>query len=109
MSDGASTRRRSIPTALLKTCATHRFLERPVKRSGETVRKIKHYQEANAPPLVRSIRGPCTRRVPRLGIYRFLGFLAFNKMNNLRIFSVAFSSIPTAPTNKIANVLAMGV
>src|SRR5579862_4419233 len=29
MSDGASTRRRSIPTALLKTCAAHRSLELP--------------------------------------------------------------------------------
>ena len=29
----------------------------------------------------------------------FLSFFAFNKISNLRGFSVAFSSIPTAPTN----------
>lgn len=29
----------------------------------------------------------------------FLAFFAFNRINNLRIFSVAFSPIPTAPTN----------
>jgi hypothetical protein len=28
----------------------------------------------------------------------FLAFFAFNRINNLRIFSVAFSPIPTAPT-----------
>ncbi len=29
----------------------------------------------------------------------FLAFFSFNRMNNLRAFNVAFSSIPTAPTN----------
>jgi hypothetical protein len=29
----------------------------------------------------------------------FLAFFAFNGINNLRAFNVAFSSIPTAPTN----------
>jgi hypothetical protein len=29
----------------------------------------------------------------------FLPFFALNRINNLRVFSVAFSSIPTAPTN----------
>ncbi len=28
----------------------------------------------------------------------FLAFFAFNRINNLRIFNAAFSSIPTAPT-----------
>jgi hypothetical protein len=28
----------------------------------------------------------------------FLAFFSFNRINNLRVFSVAFSSIPTAPT-----------
>jgi len=42
-------------------------------------------------------------RVP--GVYlswahqAFLTFFAFNGINNLRTFNVAFSSIPTAPTN----------
>jgi hypothetical protein len=41
-------------------------------------------------------------RVP--GVYltwanmMFLAFFAFNRINNLRVFNVAFSSIPTAPT-----------
>jgi hypothetical protein len=30
----------------------------------------------------------------------FLTFFSFNRINNLRVFSVAFSPIPTAPTNK---------
>jgi len=29
----------------------------------------------------------------------FLAFFSFNRINNLRAFNVAFSSIPTAPTN----------
>jgi hypothetical protein len=29
----------------------------------------------------------------------FLAFFTFNRINNLRVFNVAFSSIPTAPTN----------
>ncbi len=29
----------------------------------------------------------------------FLAFFAFNRINNLRAFNVAFSPIPTAPTN----------
>jgi hypothetical protein len=29
----------------------------------------------------------------------FLAFFSFNRISNLRVFSVAFSSIPTAPTN----------
>lgn len=42
-------------------------------------------------------------RVP--GVYlswayqAFLTFFAFNRINNLRVFIVAFSPIPTAPTN----------
>ena len=28
----------------------------------------------------------------------FLAFFSFNGINNLRVFNVAFSSIPTAPT-----------
>ncbi len=41
-------------------------------------------------------------RVP--GVYlswaslMFLAFFAFNGINNLRVFNVAFSSIPTVPT-----------
>jgi hypothetical protein len=31
----------------------------------------------------------------------FLAFFSFNRINNLRVFSVAFSSIPTAPTNQL--------
>jgi hypothetical protein len=31
---------------------------------------------------------------------QFLAFIAFNGINNLRAFNVAFSSIPTAPTIK---------
>jgi len=48
------------------------------------------------------ICGMCVR-VP--GVYltwahmMFLAFFAFNGINNLRVFNVAFSSIPTAPTN----------
>ncbi len=44
-----------------------------------------------------------TVRVP--GVYLgwanpvFLAFFSFNRINNLRVFSVAFSPIPTAPTN----------
>jgi len=45
------------------------------------------------------------RRVPAVYLgwvnMGFLAFLAFNRINNLRIFSVAFSSIPTAPTNHL--------
>ncbi len=29
----------------------------------------------------------------------FLAFFAFSRINNLRVFNVAFSPIPTAPTN----------
>ena len=32
----------------------------------------------------------------------FLAFFAFNGINNLGAFSVAFSSIPTAPTNLLS-------
>jgi hypothetical protein len=32
----------------------------------------------------------------------FLAFFAFNRINNLRAFNVAFSSIPTAPTKEAA-------
>jgi hypothetical protein len=45
------------------------------------------------------------RRVP--GVYlgwansMFLPFFAFNEINNLRAFNVAFSSIPTAPTKPL--------
>jgi hypothetical protein len=43
------------------------------------------------------------RRVPRVYLAWanpvFLAFFPFNRINNLRIFSVAFSPIPTAPTN----------
>jgi len=35
----------------------------------------------------------------------FLAFFAFNGINNLRIFNVAFSSIPTAPTNNFLILL----
>jgi len=28
----------------------------------------------------------------------FLAFFSFNRISNLRVFNVAFSSIPTAPT-----------
>ena len=44
-----------------------------------------------------------SRRVP--GVYLtwanslFLAYFAFNGINNLRAFNVAFSPIPTAPTN----------
>jgi hypothetical protein len=41
-------------------------------------------------------------RVPRLYLtwanQVFLAFFAFNGINNLRAFNIAFSSIPTAPT-----------
>jgi hypothetical protein len=46
---------------------------------------------------------PC--RVP--GVYLtwatsvFLAFFTFNGINNLRVFNVAFSSIPTAPQRKM--------
>jgi hypothetical protein len=32
----------------------------------------------------------------------FLAFFAFNGINNLRAFNIAFSSIPTAPTRTIS-------
>jgi hypothetical protein len=32
----------------------------------------------------------------------FLSFFSFNKISNLRGFSVAFSSIPTAPTKTLS-------
>ena len=35
----------------------------------------------------------------------FLAFFAFNRINNLRIFSVAFSPIPTAPTRHLIDML----
>jgi hypothetical protein len=35
----------------------------------------------------------------------FLAFFPFNRINNLRIFNIAFSSIPTAPTNLIPFIL----
>ena len=31
----------------------------------------------------------------------FLAFFSFSRINNLRSFSIAFSPIPTAPTNPI--------
>ncbi len=31
----------------------------------------------------------------------FLAFFSFNRINNLRVFNVAFGSIPTAPTNHL--------
>jgi hypothetical protein len=34
----------------------------------------------------------------------FLAFFAFNRINNLRIFSVGFSPIPTAPTSFLINI-----
>jgi len=41
-------------------------------------------------------------RVPRVYLSWanpvFLAFFSFNRINNLRVFSVAFSPIPTAPT-----------
>src|SRR5579872_3816667 len=44
----------------------------------------------------------CTLRVPAVYLgwanSVFLAFFAFNRINNLRISSVAFSPIPTAPT-----------
>jgi len=48
-------------------------------------------------------RSEFTLRVP--GVYLtwvnsvFLSFFSFNGINNLRVFNIAFSSIPTAPTN----------
>jgi hypothetical protein len=42
-------------------------------------------------------------RVPRVYLDwanpAFLSFVPFNRINNLRVFTVGFSSIPTAPTN----------
>ncbi len=34
----------------------------------------------------------------------FLSFFSFNRISNLRVFTTAFSSIPTAPTNLILNL-----
>jgi hypothetical protein len=32
----------------------------------------------------------------------FLAFFSFNRISNLRVFNVAFSSIPTAPANQLS-------
>ena len=34
----------------------------------------------------------------------FLTFFSFNRINNLRAFNVAFSSIPTAPTMQLIDM-----
>jgi len=58
---------------------------------------------------------PClvlSLRVP--GVYLswayqvFLTFFAFSRINNLRVFSVAFSSIPTAPTSFLIYFTGLG-
>jgi hypothetical protein len=46
----------------------------------------------------RFIDAPCTRRDLGWANPVFFAFFSFNRINNLRVFSVGFSSIPTAPT-----------
>ena len=56
----------------------------------------------HARPAQQPLLDPAMTRVPAVYLgwanMRFLAFFAFNGINNLRIFSAAFSSIPTAPT-----------
>ena len=62
------------------------------------------FERPNSRRICMASRTHCSR-VPRvyLGWANpvFLAFFAFNRINNLRIFSVALSSIPTAPTNHL--------
>ena len=61
------------------------------------IRKAATYRPEN------KITGICLNRTSGGRMYLpwanqvFLAFFAFNGINNLRVFSVAFSSIPTAP------------
>ena len=60
------------------------------------------FERPNSRRICMASRTHCSR-VPRvyLGWANpvFLAFFAFNRINNLRIFSVALSPIPTAPTS----------
>src|SRR5579859_1371605 len=64
--------------------------------NGAFRKSVPSLPKSPQPCLVRSLRVP--------GVYLswayqvFLTFFAFSRINNLRVFSVAFSSIPTAPT-----------
>ena len=46
-----------------------------------------------------SLKSPCTRLYLTWANWLFLAFFALNRINDLRAFNVAFSSIPTAPSN----------
>lgn len=69
------------------------------------------FERPNSRRICMASRTHCSR-VPRvyLGWANpvFLAFFAFNRINNLRIFSVALSPIPTAPTNIFLILLYLG-